>query len=131
MARLQLSQSGDLSAAAATELAASIGMRMARVGSTALGLSREAKVDRATVTAKIKGRGVQMRSVAKVTRTLDRLEQEAGIVDDEPAMTQGRLVSVEVELPRSSGGTTRAVVKGEPGDVAEAVAELLARLPVE
>jgi hypothetical protein len=30
MARLKLSQSGDLSAAAATDLAASVGMRMAR-----------------------------------------------------------------------------------------------------
>jgi CheY-like chemotaxis protein len=131
MARLKLSQSGDLSPAAATDLAASVGMRMARLGSTAAGLSRDAKVDRATVTAMLKGRGVQLRSVAKVTRTLDRLEQQAGIFDDEPAMPQRRLVSVEVELPRASGGTTWAVVKGEPGDVAEAVAKLLMRLPVE
>jgi hypothetical protein len=79
----------------------------------------------------LKGRGVQLRSVAKVTRTLDRLEQQAGIFEDEPAMPQRRLVSVEVELPRASGGTTRAVVKGEPGDVAEAVEKLLMRLPVE
>jgi hypothetical protein len=74
MARLVLAESdGSLAAAEAAALAANLKQRIARLGTTAAALSRDAHVDRGTVTAMLTGHGVQQRSVVKVTRTLDRV----------------------------------------------------------
>jgi hypothetical protein len=130
MIRLNLAESdGSLAAAEARALAVSVRQRIDRLGISAAALSREAHVDRGTVTAMLNGRGVQQRSIAKVNRTLDRLEREAGVAEDEGDGVAAGLVSIEVEIPGGSG-PAHAVVKGAPGDVAETVAKLLARLPV-
>lgn len=130
MARLKLGESVGMSSDEAGQLAARLQERIERLGISVAALARDAKVDRGTVTAMLQSQGVQMRSWAKVNRTLDRLEQEAGVLNGavaESAAEQPAFVEVEVELP-GAPGSARAVVKGTPTDVAEAVAKLLGRL---
>lgn len=97
--------------------------RMDRLGYTDVQLARESGVDRGTIAAIKRGQGFRRSSLAKIEKTLDALEHEAGF-DAPPAEEH---VEFEVQIPGDVNATV--VVRG-PG-AEQAVARLLRRIQSE
>jgi transcriptional regulator with XRE-family HTH domain len=122
LARKKAEQSGGME-----EDAERVRARRVRLGIPQAELAREARVSRTTLRAIEGGEGFQRSTLAKIERTLDELEHEAGL-DVPPRRDEEDLLTIEVQLP--DGRLARVITKGTapPERVADQVAAILRKI---